>query len=75
MSQMLVIGTGALEIVHDFQQGKYPGIGECIDQSGQKADTIIEEVTKRMHNNVIFCVGNIHGSAEEFLEDFAAIRI
>ena len=75
MSQMLVIGTGALEIVHDFQQGKYPGIGECIDLSGQKADTIIEEVTKRMNNNVIFCVGNIHGSAEEFLEDFAAIRI
>lgn len=75
MKKMLVIGTGALEIVHDFKQGKYPGIEECIDLSGQKASVIIDEVHSLMNNNVFFCAGNIHGTAEEFLDDFAAIKI
>lgn len=75
MKRMLVIGTGALEVVHEFKQGKYPGIEECVDLSGQKADVIIDEVYKLMNNNVFLCVGNIHGSADEFLEEFAAIRI
>lgn len=72
---MLVIGTGALEIIHAFKKGMYPGIEECIDLSGQKADVIIDEVHELMSNNIFLCAGNIHGSAEEFLEDFAAIRI
>lgn len=75
IKQLLVIGTGALEVINEFKAGKYPGIEECIDLSGQKADAIIDEVYARMNNNVFLCVGNIHGSADEFLEEFAAIKI
>lgn len=72
---LMVIGTGALEVIHDFKKGKYPGIEDCVDLSGQKADVIISEISELMNDNIVMCAGNIHGTAEEFLEEFAAIRI
>lgn len=72
---MLVIGTGTMNVLKAFEKNKFKGIDECIDLTGRKADEIIEEVEKIMNNNIIFCAGNIHGVAEQFLEDFAQIRI
>lgn len=72
---MLVIGTGALEVVHAFQHDEFKGIRECIDLSGRKEDDIIAELEKIMDNRIVFCAGNIHGVAEKFLEEFAGIVI
>ena len=72
---MLVIGTGTLEVLGAFEKNRFKGIDECIDLTGKREDDIIEEVDKLMENNIIFCVGNIHGVAEKFLEKIAGIRI
>lgn len=72
---MVIIGTGTLEVLHEFQKGRFSGIEDCIDLTDQKSDVIIEEVKKLMCNNVVFCAGNIHGVAEEFLDKFASIKI
>lgn len=75
MKTMMIIGTGTLEVLHEFQKGRFSGIEECVDLTDQKSEVIIEEVKKLMCDNVIFCAGNIHGVAEEFLEEFAGIKI
>lgn len=75
LKTMLVIGTGTLEVIHDYQGGKFKGIKDCIDLTGQKSDVIIDEVRRLMNNNIVFCVGNIHGVAEDFLKEFADISI
>lgn len=72
---MLVIGTGTLEVVNAYEKNRFKGIEECVDLTGRKEDDIIQEVDKLMENNIIFCVGNIHGVAEKFLEKFAGIKI
>ena len=72
---MVIIGTGTLEVLHEFQKGRFSGIEDCIDLTDHKSDVIIEEVKKLMCNNVVFCAGNIHGVAEEFLDKFASIKI
>ena len=75
MKTMILIGTGTMEVLHAYQRGKYPNIEECIDLTGQHADVIIKEVQERMCKNVVFCAGNIHGIAENFLAEFADITI
>jgi hypothetical protein len=72
---LVIIGTGTLEIVHDFKNGKYPGIENCVDLTGRKADVVIDQVKALMDHNIIFCAGNIHGTAEIFLEEFVGIKI
>ena len=72
---LLLIGTGTLEVLRAYQRGDFPDIGKCIDLTGQNADVVIDEVSKRIKRNVVFCAGNIHGVAEEFLEKFASIKI
>lgn len=73
--KMLVIGSGTKEVIRAYKHGEFPNIEECIDLTNRKANRIIEELDKVMEESVVFCAGNIHGVAENFLEDFAAIRI
>jgi poly-gamma-glutamate synthase PgsB/CapB len=73
--RMLVIGTGTKEILESYQKERYPGIEQCVDLTEQGAEEIIAEVEANMDDCLIFCAGNIHGVAEAFLEDFAAIKI
>ena len=72
---LMVIGTGTLDVINAYQKERFPEIDECIDLSGRKENDIISEVNKINGNQVVFCVGNIHGVAEEFLKVFADIRI
>lgn len=73
--KMLVIGTGALEVIHAFQKNEFKDIAECIDLSGSDEDRIIQELENSMDGKIVFCAGNIHGVAEKFLEKFANIFI
>ena len=72
---MLVIGTGALELIAAYKTGDFEGIEECIDLSGRNENDIIGELEKIMDDRIVFCAGNIHGVAENFLKDFANITI
>lgn len=72
---MLVIGTGALELIAAYKKGDFEGIEECIDLSGRNENDIIGELEKIMDDRIVFCAGNIHGVAENFLKDFANITI
>lgn len=73
---LIVIGSGTLGILNSFRKNEFPDIEECIDMTKRKSDELIAEVEQLMENNIIFCVGNIHGQeAEEFLENIAGIAI
>ena len=72
---MMVIGTGTLELLSAYKKNKFHGIDECIDLSGRSEEEIISELEQIMDNRVVFCAGNIHGVAEEFLKKFADITI
>lgn len=74
-AKMLVIGTGTLELLNAFKKNKFRKIQDCIDLTGQNGEVIIAELEKIMDGRVVFCAGNIHGVAENFLEIFAEITI
>lgn len=73
--RLIVIGTGTLDVISAFQKNQFPDIEECVDLTGKKEHDIISEVNSIEGNQILFCVGNIHGVAEEFLRVFAKIRI
>lgn len=72
---LMVIGTGTLDVITAFQRNHFPKIADCVDLTGRKEHDIISEVHNIEGDQVVFCVGNIHGVAEEFLRVYAGIVI
>lgn len=72
---LVVIGTGTLDVLSAFQKEQFPSIAECTDLTGKKEQDIIQEMHQIQGDQVVFCVGNIHGVAELFLKEYANIRI
>lgn len=75
VDEMLVIGTGTKEVLAAYRAGHFPGIQACVDLTDRNAEEIITELDAARDRSLIFCAGNIHGVAEQFLDDFAAIKI
>jgi poly-gamma-glutamate synthase PgsB/CapB len=72
---ILVIGTGTIELLKAYEDNKFSKIDDCIDLTNCDSQDIINSLGEEIDDNVVFCVGNIHGVAEEFLKEFANISI
>lgn len=75
--RMLVIGTGTNAVLAAYRTRRFSHIDACVDLTGRKSAEIIAALEQGdgLAESLIFCAGNIHGEAEAFLEEFAAIRI
>lgn len=71
--RLVVIGEKSDPIEHAYQRGKLSNVTEYKNLSERSVRSIIAELTPMLDGHVLFCIGNIHGIGEEFLESVRAL--
>jgi poly-gamma-glutamate synthase PgsB/CapB len=72
--RLFVIGEKAEPIDHAYQRGKLPNVTEYRNLSNRTVRQIMNELTPLLDEHILFCIGNIHGIGEEFLEAVRALN-
>lgn len=73
-SAVVLIGETTSPIVNAFKQGIIP-TDHLIDLEGKSADEVMNELHGKLHNRVLYGVGNIHGAAEPLIEKLKESKI
>ncbi|ADP34087.1 poly-gamma-glutamate synthase PgsB [Bacillus atrophaeus] len=73
-SELILIGETTEPIVKAFEEGKIPA-DKLHDLEYKSTEEIMEVLKKKMHNRVIYGVGNIHGSAEPLIEKIQEYKV
>nr|WGD62483.1 poly-gamma-glutamate synthase PgsB [Bacillus subtilis]WGD71694.1 poly-gamma-glutamate synthase PgsB [Bacillus subtilis]WGD75650.1 poly-gamma-glutamate synthase PgsB [Bacillus subtilis] len=73
-SELILIGETTEPIVKAYEEGKIPA-DKLHDLEYKSTDEIMELLKKRMHNRVIYGVGNIHGAAEPLIEKIHEYKV
>ncbi len=71
--QLILIGEKAEPVERAYQRGKIPNAKTFKNLSGRSVKQIMNELTPMIDGHVLFCIGNIHGIGEEFLEAIRAL--
>ena len=72
--RLFVIGEKAEPIEHAYQRGKLPNVTEYRNLSNRTVRQIMNELSPLLDEHILFCIGNIHGIGEEFLEAVRALN-
>ena len=72
--QLVVIGEKAEPIEKTWQKGKMPNVTSYRNLSNRSPRAIVNEIEPILNGRILFCVGNIHGIGEEFLEAVRALN-
>lgn len=71
---LVVIGEKAEPIDHAYRRGKLPNVMTYHNLSERSVRSILPELLPMLDGHVLFCIGNIHGIGEEFLESIRALN-
>ena len=72
--RLVVIGEKADPIEHAYRRGKLPNVTEYHNLSERSVRAVMNELTPMLDQHVLFCIGNIHGIGEDFLESVRALN-
>ena len=72
--RLVVIGEKAEPIDHAYHRGKLPNVTDYHNLANRSVRAIMQELTPMLNDHVLFCIGNIHGIGEEFLESVRALN-
>ncbi len=68
-SELMVIGQSGKTLVKDANQGRYPGIERVYDLTDRPLEDVLGALLPRAADRTVFGIGNLHGAAEELMEE------
>ena len=66
--QLIVIGENTQPIDRAYRRGKIPNAKVYKNLKNKSVEHIMNEITPMLSGRVLFCIGNIHGKGEDFLD-------
>ena len=71
--QLVLIGEKTEPVERSYRRGKIPNAKSFKNLSRKSVKHIMNELTPMIDGHVLFCIGNIHGIGEDFLEAIRAL--
>lgn len=70
---LLLMGSAVDSILDEYEKGRFKNVSTLINYENKSGYDVKNKVDELMANRLVFCIGNIHGEGEVFLEALESI--
>lgn len=71
---LLLMGSALDSMLDEYEKGRFKNVSTLINYEGKSGYDVKDKVDELMDNRLVFCIGNIHGEGEVFLDAMQSIN-